>query len=463
MIASSNGIAQSYSQCRIFINLFDTALLKKDFTNIKEVVQGDTVFLNETFLKTLKQTPRVFFTSEYLRNAEKQELKDLEYLRKKKTDSRIESYINDPNDETFFKKDKIYKLVRSENPYRDWYICKPTNPIIRKYIMDYPVFDALTEYKIELREKKDYRDYQKEEIRKTLIAQGFTIEQINDVYNRLELNFGTESTHMHKMINRDIVVDNMLGDHSLKGYLLPEGSNTLNPETFLGKELIVYLTNKNSIDHHFYFKTLDNMVVINSMQYPSDWYPIFKTKTNISLSEKKNQFVKYVNNNDSIKSRHFVLDIFSLKTNYYKLKSITFEGDSLNLVVDEYDDITDKIVKKDFLVKYDTTMAFYDFECAWGIHNEIIKMQSRQLLMQEFERNKYLQENYTAKEIEYINKGRIFIGMSEKAVLEALGYPAGGVNETVMNELVHKQYVYDIGRYVYVENGRVIAWQKFDN
>jgi hypothetical protein len=68
---------------------------------------------------------------------------------------------------------------------------------------------------------------------------------------------------------------------------------------------------------------------------------------------------------------------------------------------------------------------------------------------------------FTDREIEAIIARRIFIGMSEDALIESWGKP-NDINRTVNAYTVHKQYVYGVSphkKYVYVDDGVVTAWQ----
>jgi hypothetical protein len=59
---------------------------------------------------------------------------------------------------------------------------------------------------------------------------------------------------------------------------------------------------------------------------------------------------------------------------------------------------------------------------------------------------------------EKVAKGLIWIGMTEAMLLDSWGQPED-INSTVTRYGSRKQYVYGSGQYVYVENGKVDAWQ----
>jgi hypothetical protein len=59
---------------------------------------------------------------------------------------------------------------------------------------------------------------------------------------------------------------------------------------------------------------------------------------------------------------------------------------------------------------------------------------------------------------EKVAKGLIWIGMTEAMLLDSWGQPED-INSTVTRYGSRKQYAYGSGQYVYVENGKVDAWQ----
>ena len=61
-------------------------------------------------------------------------------------------------------------------------------------------------------------------------------------------------------------------------------------------------------------------------------------------------------------------------------------------------------------------------------------------------------------EVALVAKQQIQLGMSRAALLCSWGQPNRD-NRTVGSWGVHEQFVYEYGRYVYVENGKVTSWQ----
>jgi len=57
-----------------------------------------------------------------------------------------------------------------------------------------------------------------------------------------------------------------------------------------------------------------------------------------------------------------------------------------------------------------------------------------------------------------ILSNKIWIGMTEEMLLDSWGSP-NDINRTVTKYTNKSQYVYGLGQYIYVENGKVTAWQ----
>ncbi|GAB2488444.1 SH3 domain-containing protein [Algoriphagus taiwanensis] len=74
------------------------------------------------------------------------------------------------------------------------------------------------------------------------------------------------------------------------------------------------------------------------------------------------------------------------------------------------------------------------------------------------ERLENLTQRFGKSAAEKIFKKSIWIGMTEEMLLESWGNPID-INRTVLRNLVKKQYVYPNYKYVYLENGKVTAWQ----
>ncbi len=74
------------------------------------------------------------------------------------------------------------------------------------------------------------------------------------------------------------------------------------------------------------------------------------------------------------------------------------------------------------------------------------------------ERKVGLTKKYGSSAATRIADGKIWIGMTEQMLLESWGRP-DDINTTVTRYGTSKQFVYGLGRYVYVENGKVDSWQ----
>ena len=84
--------------------------------------------------------------------------------------------------------------------------------------------------------------------------------------------------------------------------------------------------------------------------------------------------------------------------------------------------------------------------------------EERRLTKINTERKAALTKKYGSSAAARILEGKIWIGMTEQMLLESWGKPED-INSTVTRYGTSKQFVYGLGRYVYVENGKVDAWQ----
>jgi hypothetical protein len=84
--------------------------------------------------------------------------------------------------------------------------------------------------------------------------------------------------------------------------------------------------------------------------------------------------------------------------------------------------------------------------------------EERRLTKINAERKAGLTKKYGSFAATRILEGKIWIGMTEQMLLESWGKPED-INSTVTRYGTSKQFVYGLGRYVYVENGKVDAWQ----
>jgi hypothetical protein len=73
-------------------------------------------------------------------------------------------------------------------------------------------------------------------------------------------------------------------------------------------------------------------------------------------------------------------------------------------------------------------------------------------------RLKYLIEKYGEQDGRRVFYKSIWIGMTELMLIDSWGQPKE-INNTVTKYGTKKQFVYGNGRFVYVENGKVEAWQ----
>ncbi|MFC3881276.1 hypothetical protein ACFOSV_13875 [Algoriphagus namhaensis] len=76
----------------------------------------------------------------------------------------------------------------------------------------------------------------------------------------------------------------------------------------------------------------------------------------------------------------------------------------------------------------------------------------------DLEKDRQMIEKYGQSVGTKINEGKIWVGMTEEMLLDSWGKPED-INITQTTYSIRKQFVYGLGRYVYVVNGKVDAWQ----
>ncbi|WP_332914689.1 hypothetical protein [Algoriphagus boritolerans] len=91
-------------------------------------------------------------------------------------------------------------------------------------------------------------------------------------------------------------------------------------------------------------------------------------------------------------------------------------------------------------------------------YQENLKLQDAKLKATREARKSEMIKKYGPTNGDKILRGVIWIGMTEAMLLDSWGSP-DEINRTVTANLVSKQYVYPNYQYVYVENGKVTAFQ----
>jgi hypothetical protein len=99
-----------------------------------------------------------------------------------------------------------------------------------------------------------------------------------------------------------------------------------------------------------------------------------------------------------------------------------------------------------------------DEEIKDSIYQEKLKIQDAQLKEFREARRNDLIKKYGQTNGEKVFQKQIWIGMTEAMLVDSWGSPEE-INRTVTANLTRKQYVYPGYQYVYVENGKVVAWQ----
>ena len=119
------------------------------------------------------------------------------------------------------------------------------------------------------------------------------------------------------------------------------------------------------------------------------------------------------------------------------------------------------------LARYDQTSPEVKYKDTYGLPiKEMSKIPADyngQFADEIREYKKYLDKMYTTyseidRDAEEKKKTTVYIGDTANKVEEVFGEPKRK-NRTVVGNTVSEQWVYGNGKYIYIENGRVTAWQ----
>lgn len=409
LITTSIVNAQDFSSCEIFKNISPKHLNKSIFSNPWDLKTGDTVIIHEEYFKWLKgQNLKQYYPNKSARLLGTTE----------------NGYFNN------------YTYVNPRKPNKDEnkFIKNLASNFTTQAIVDVEklilVNDSGITYDLRL-EKCYYQDwfYIDGKIAENEFKRGDYITKPKYTNSQLPYYLSSDPKETANM--------------ELSGVIFPSGYYYCNPENYFGEKLFVTKVCKRMI----VFKTESNKEIYYYFERNFD-FPAFQTNQNLRLRQAKVELKK--ENLSLLKNVEFTFDdeVYF----YYQLKDMFYQDKDLFLVAEKFR--KDKKQLSTDTLRYDNTTKYYNFPCYWNTDSTYKAKQKENLEL-------YYKNNFSTKEIEYIRKGQIFIGMSEKALVESLGYPFEGINETVNKRGVFRQYVYDLNRYVYVENGIVTSWDKF--
>lgn len=408
--------AQDYSKCETLKEFIPPNVVGTEFPNIWDLKKGDTITLNQNWLKTIK-----IGGDNYL-------LSDAGFGYKPNRKNTIITYkLINPRKPTFKEKAVV----------NEWNITRGYS----KFLIDKTEMLIVDSGKVFTLSPETffYTDW-------CYISRQKANEQINQ--------FG--------WINNPNLEDNgityipskmQMSTEKLDGVILKDGYALCNPEKHINQKLVIaWIGIKSNNYCTVLFKNEFGEYFYHTFRYDRFYnmgYPLAQTNENLRLQQNREIFRKNISN--EIKNIGFTYEnraINSLKVTdvYFNNKEIyilsnRFNKDSKSLGIDT--------------IRYSSTLKLYECNCYWEVRDAYNKKLKA-------DRDKYLKDNFTSKEIQAISQSKIFIGMSEKALVESLGYPWDGINETVTPSFSYKQYVYGAGRYVYVKNGFIESWQKFD-
>lgn len=155
----------------------------------------------------------------------------------------------------------------------------------------------------------------------------------------------------------------------------------------------------------------------------------------------------------------------------YRIKSkikaplLDIENDHLKIRIDSIEGYVSYVFAeitgtplKDYFERYNYLLQARENARKDSLANERLRKEELRK-KEEFDfRLKEMVDRYGKTNGEKIAQRIIWIGMSEQMLIDSWGYPLD-INRTVTANMVKKQFVYPNYQYVYLENGKVTAWQ----
>jgi hypothetical protein len=183
----------------------------------------------------------------------------------------------------------------------------------------------------------------------------------------------------------------------------------------------------------------------------------------VEISDNNIPLRKSPDNNSEIISRipsKTKVAFIDIEGQFFKVRTTENEGYIYHMFVKKNTDFLKKIGDELKIAAEELRIAERDkkFEREDSIYKENFRLQQ----VMNNEKFTYHLSEMTKKYGTDIGKkiafGYIWIGMTEEMLLESWGHPID-INRTVLSGLERKQYVYKNGKYVYVENKKVTAFQ----
>lgn len=416
--------SQDYSKCAVFQDIINTKLLGIENQNVWDLKQRDTVYFNEDWLNKIKiggekyflmsrqhdsqgefkgKNYRIVYRAKYLREPTFKENYVIKYW---SDEAHSNGYMINSEEKLIVDSGKIYKLIPDTAYYDTWF--KVTQEQVEKELKQHAWFFS---YPLISDSQKNLISYQPSR---------------NDI----------------KTIKLD-------------GSLIDKNYSIFNPKKYINQKLLVSWIGQRNNQVQIVLRTFDKsayFIHIFDRSIFYNEYPLLKTEAGKRLSEERNKFNEHLA--QSIKDIKFTYQYRAF--NNFKLNKIFFDKQSMNtyLIADKFNSESNFLKTDTILI--DKSTEFYEYNCYHKTTSDFDKAKKIEL-------EKYLKENFTEKEIKAIKERKIFIGMSEKALIESLGYPFDGINQTVMDGLNFKQYVYGAGEYVYISNGKISSYDTFNS
>ena len=372
--------SQDYSKCRVFQDLIPAEQVGNETVNAWDLKQLDTVYLNEDWLKKIKiggdkhlfynaytsndfkGNYRIVYRKEYLREPT---LKEKYIIKRWSDDTKQDEYLINKDEKLIVDSSRISKLIPDTAYYDTW-------------------------FKININ------------------ALGADIKKDSWLFTIPNISNSDKNSIAYYPSRNEVLTE------KLDGTLIDKNYSVFNPEKYINQQLIVSWINHRNNQVEIILRTMDKSVyfihIFDRSKYYTE-YPLFKTEASKRMEENR----KKLNDNISQANKDVKFTSSYRALNYFKLNKIYFEQNSKRvfLIADKYN-LESKLIKTD-TVLYDNT-EFYVSDC-------YVKTTTDYDKAKKIEYDKFMKENFTEKEIQAIKVQKIFIGMSEKALIESLGYP----------------------------------------
>lgn len=432
---------QNFKNCETFKEFYNPSIYGNERVSLAKIKQNDTIVIDEVSIyPTLiqkkvytkqdvkpgmggdyligKSNPKYkYFQKQFKRKANKTDKK--KFIEGFQKEGRSVFIKDEIGDSIYLVNDSIFKISTVLVDYIGWYEIEE-NFIESLFIKNRPVYSNLP----------------------------FTDEislPIYDNENESKNDNQTSSIAKINKINSQISLEG-----KIVGNLLISGVSILNPSEILNRKLLVLGKFENW--HGVLLRDLTNnkllVFKLPSYDFNFTWPKVMVGNEGIELKMLKDNLIQ---TSKVYKGMTFINEDIGVNKNY-EFKSTQFVEGRLYLKVDIWDN--GNIISSNDSILFDSNSIYFEMDCYKKILTDYLKKEIEH-------RSNYLKQNFSQKEIDAIKKNEIFIGMTEKALIESKGWPFYGIYELVMNGIKIKQYNYSFSLSVIVKNGYITGWEKY--